>query len=176
MVMYYATDASFSTFVEMPDLEYGDSYTYNRGQEGTEMAYGNMSVTDRGFYNRTVSGLMTGVSCSRMHAFRDFFLNTIKESLYTFWMSRKNQRGNADWDKKTVQIFCGAHKPVTYASYKCGDTYGSGTTLKCGVYAETYFEIIGPCRLRQNGIRIIDRNDGDYDISITAVVEREVEN
>ena len=168
--MYLSADNTFSSYITLPDFKFGESYNWERGQGGQDTAGGYMAVTDRGYTNRIISGLIPEVTHDAMWDAKVFFNETLLESMGTFYVSILNRRKSATWNKKEFFINCGAL--IGSAYIQCGQLYESNY-INCGQRIATDYETLGPCRLRQDGFRSISRFDGIYDISLTFWIEHE---
>lgn len=168
--MYISEQSDFAPYIETPEFAFGDSYGWTRGQSRNSTAGGFMASTDRGYVNRLVSGLIPEVDSETMQKLKTFFVDDLKLSRSTFWISIQNTRYNADFNPKMFPWKAGNLYGI--AVVKAGQTI-LGSVVKAGQLIPSSFEVIGPLRLTQDGFRPISVFDGIFEVAITAVVENE---
>lgn len=165
--MYISTDNTFATFITTPEFAWNNTEDWQRGQSSTPTAGGYLSVVDRGYHNRIITGLIPEVTHSVMMDLKEFFIETLQCAMSTFYTSTINIRKSSTWNRRETPFLYG-----TYLSgyIKYGATYDS-VSIKYGQLIGSDFEVIGPLRLQSNGFKVIEKGRGIYDISLAAVIE-----
>jgi hypothetical protein len=97
-----------------------------------------------------------------------FFNDTLEWAVSTFYIRITNNEHDATWNPRETAFLCDA--TIDTVAIKCDDLYG-GATIKCDQKIGQDYEIYGPCRIQGNGFKVIEKRQGQYDLSIAAVIE-----
>lgn len=166
--MYISIDSTFASFITVPEFAWGNNDTWERGQTSTPTAGGYTSVVDRGYYNRIISGMIPDITHAQMMELKAFFVDTLEWAKSTFYINTVNDEKSATWNQRETPFLYNTYRSGALIEY--GDTYG-GSPITYGQLIGSDYEIIGPLRLSGSGFKTIEKRQGQYDISIMAVLE-----
>lgn len=160
-------DADLSDYVDVPNFLFSDSTDWMRAQAGAETADGRWLAVDRGYKNKMVAGIITGMTLEQMQDMRDFFLDTLEMGLNEFYIRKENNRESETWN------------PFKYP-WRIGSTVGGtsikvGNTYKVGERVAIDYEFVGPLRMRKNALKFTEKPGhagGVFEVSLAATQEQ----
>ena len=162
-------DYDMSSYVDLPEAEIRNQLQFDPIQTTGNTVDGKISVTDRGYTNLQYSGLLTDLTHAEFLDLMEFFKDTIRWSLYQFWLRIPNHRtSSSTYNQRNIPWRCDA---TVGGSTVTVDQSVNGSTVYCDMRIPADYEYIGPLRLKPGGFKFTESPDSYYSVSLAAEQE-----
>lgn len=162
-------DYDMDNYVDMPGHELRNSWSYAPGQATGTTIDGKLTVTDRDYTNLLWAGMLRDLEHDQFYDLMEFYKDTIKWSLYLFWVRVPNQRtSSTEWNQRNIPWRCDYE--IDGSCITCDQSI-NGSTAVCDMRVPADYEFIGPLRLDAGGFKFTEYPDSIFAVSLKATQE-----